>query len=363
MSAPRVTLKDIASKLGVSHATVSLALKNHPRISKERRDEVHALAEKMGYQPDPMLSSLVAYRHSKRSIPIHSAIAWINHWDKPDALRQLHEFDLYWQGASKAVERFGYRLEEFVWKKEMTARRMETILNTRQIRGVLIPPHQYQPDWGDFHWQDFSVIRFGLSIKNIASHIVTSDQMQGVSLAAKTIHDYGYERIGFAVSNQFDKHLGGNHLAGYQAAQRIVPFQHVIPPLLLPINPYQPKQAAAMLEKWITKYKPDAILTTDPLVPAMLHDLGMRIPEDVAVASTSLSDILSIDAGLDQNSEEIGRVAVETVISLINANDSSRPFIPRRILVASTWRDGKCLPRKNPTPEAPGDETLVASEA
>ncbi|PTX92199.1 hypothetical protein DB346_24985 [Verrucomicrobia bacterium LW23] len=346
MSNQRVTLKDIAAKLGISHATVSLALKNHPRISAERRQQVQIAAEELGYQPDPMLSSLVAYRHSKRSVTIHSAIAWINHWDKPGELRQLHEFDLYWQGASKAVERFGYRLEEFIWNQDMTPQRMETILRTRGIKGVLVPPHPSQPHWEEFHWQDFAVIRFGLSIKNIASHLVTSDQMQGVYLATKTISEYGYERIGFVIAEHFDAHLGGNHMAGFQAAQRIIPLRHALPPLLLPLKPNEREPSTTMLKKWLEKYKPDAVLTTERALPKALRELGIRVPQDLALGSTSLSDIPEIGSGLDQNSEEIGRVAAENVISLINANDESRAFIPRRILVASTWRDGESLPRR-----------------
>jgi DNA-binding LacI/PurR family transcriptional regulator len=340
----RVTLRDIAARLGISHVTVSLALKNHPRISQKRRKQVQALAEEMGYQPDPMLSSLIAYRHSKRTIPIHSAIAWINHWDKPDALRQIHEFDMYWQGASEAAARFGYRLEEFVWNPDMTPKRMETILLTRQIRGVLIPPHPSQPDWGDFHWDNFSVIRFGLSIKSPASHIVTSDQMQGIALATKTIFNYGYRRIGFVGGEEFDRHIGGNHVAGFQAAQRMLQMETKLHPLLLASDS---KKARTALKTWIASQKPDALLTTQNGLTALLHELGIRIPDDIALASSSISDIRDIDAGLDQNSQEIGRVAVETVISLINANDPGRPLIPRRILVASSWKDGSSMPLKN----------------
>ena len=42
----RVTLRDIAEKLGVSAATVSRALKNSKEISPTLRRKVHALAEK-----------------------------------------------------------------------------------------------------------------------------------------------------------------------------------------------------------------------------------------------------------------------------------------------------------------------------
>ena len=62
----RVTLRDIARRAGVSHMTVSRALRNEGSISAERRAEIMRIAREMGYEPDPFLSALVAYRSRKR---------------------------------------------------------------------------------------------------------------------------------------------------------------------------------------------------------------------------------------------------------------------------------------------------------
>src|SRR6266498_1980185 len=115
MGDKRVTVYDIAEKLGVSHATVSLALRNHPSISEKRRAQVKRVAGEMGYAPDPHLAALAAYRRANAPAEIRSAIAWINHWEQPEQLRKLREFDLYWRGAVEAARRFGYNLEEIRW--------------------------------------------------------------------------------------------------------------------------------------------------------------------------------------------------------------------------------------------------------
>uniref|UniRef100_UPI0013D334AA LacI family DNA-binding transcriptional regulator n=1 Tax=Klebsiella pneumoniae TaxID=573 RepID=UPI0013D334AA len=47
-----VTIRDIARKLGISHATVSRALGEHPKINSLTRARVRAEAEKMGYVPN-----------------------------------------------------------------------------------------------------------------------------------------------------------------------------------------------------------------------------------------------------------------------------------------------------------------------
>jgi LacI family transcriptional regulator len=96
-------------------------------------------------------------------------------------------------------------------------------------------------------------------------------------------------------------------------------------------------------KQWLDKNKPDAILTPDNRVVPTLEDLKLRIPRDIAVAATTVFDI-PVDAGINQNSEEIGRVAVETLISLMNSNDRGKPAVPRRILIKGTWMDGSSLP-------------------
>lgn len=341
----RVTLRDIAARIGVSHVTVSLALKNHPDISKARRDEVQALAKEMGYRPDPALASLMVYRRGRKNVEISSSIAWVNHWAHPKDLRKHQEFDAYWRGATESAERFGYHLDELIWPEDCSAERFEKILLTRNIRGILIPPHQTQPDWGSFHWENFSVIRFGLSVRSPDSHVVTADQMRMVILAMTKICGYGYERIGFVVPKDFDIKLGGSFSGGFYAAQHMLDLKVKLPPLttLAATVENNPARALKEFQAWYLKHKPDAILTTNIFTPDFVRQMKLSVPRDVALAGTSISDI-ALSAGINQNSLEIGRAAVESLVSLINNNDRGRPSAPRRILVEGFWQDGDSLP-------------------
>lgn len=340
----RVTVYDIAEQAGVSHTTVALALRNHHRISEKRRKEIQQLAAEMGYEPDPFLSTLAAYRAQVHPPRLQSAIAWINHWDQPERLRGAHrEFDAYWRGAESAAKRFGYRLEEIRWEPEYSPRRFEQILLTRGIRGVLIPPHQVVPDWGDFGWSKFSVIRFGMSVPTPDSHLVTADQLRAVLMAVKKIKELGYQRIGLVVPLDSDQRLGGNFIGGFSSAQYFYKLA-ALPPLLTEESLYacQPDKVLRLLRQWMTRHKPDAILTAVADLPEMLRSLGFRIPRNVAVAGTSID--VPVDAGLDQHSEAIGRMAVEMLVSQINLNERGEPADPCRILIESRWRDGSSLP-------------------
>src|SRR5512133_3060556 len=58
MKQHQVTIKDIAHMLGLSVSTVSRALKNHPDISTETRNQVMELAQKLNYEPNALALSL-----------------------------------------------------------------------------------------------------------------------------------------------------------------------------------------------------------------------------------------------------------------------------------------------------------------
>jgi len=57
-----VSIQDIAGEAGVSHATVSRALRNSPLISADVRERIQRLARDMGYTPNAVAQSLKVQR-------------------------------------------------------------------------------------------------------------------------------------------------------------------------------------------------------------------------------------------------------------------------------------------------------------
>ncbi|HEU5396985.1 MAG TPA: hypothetical protein VFV81_07450, partial [Verrucomicrobiae bacterium] len=101
-----------------------------------------------------------------------------------------------------------------------------------------------------------------------------------------------------------------------------------------------------LLRSWLDQQRPDAILTDVGELRDLLQRVGAAVPRDVGLAALSVLDG-NADAGIDQNSEEIGRVAVQLLISLINHNERGIPHICREVLVEGRWVDGKTLPSKS----------------
>ena len=341
-SNPRVSLRDIAAKLGVSHSTISLALRNHPRISPAMRETVKRTAEAMGYRPDPMLAALANYRRGREIKPVSSCVAWINAWPKPEKLRALKEFDGYWRGASKAAEKFGFRLEEFRLGPDCSPKRLHQILRARSITGLLLPPHQTEPDWGNFPWNEYCLLRFGRSLAVPACHVVTSDQIANSMLGIQRIRERGYRRIGFVSPGGDFSRRGLQWELGYIGGQRMIHDPHPLPVLELPVPPEKQKAALA---NWMKKHQPDAIFTSAPNMAELLGSLGFRVPEDVGLAVTSVLDA-GADAGIDQHPEEIGRVAFLMLNSILLDRANGIPSIFRQILVEGSWVDGHSLPER-----------------
>ena len=52
------------------------------------------------------------------------------------------------------------------------------------------------------------------------------------------------------------------------------------------------------------------------------------------------------DAGIDQNSSEIGKAAVQMLISLIKHNERGIPEVCRELLIEGNWVNGSTLPPK-----------------
>lgn len=347
-SKKRISMRDLANILGVSHATVSMAMRGSNRVSEETKEKVRRLAEEMGYRPDPMLVALNRYRVGKGATEITTGIAWVNAWHNPTKLRGLGEFDHYWKGACAAAEKLGYRLEEFRIGEECSPKRLHQILRARSIHAILLPPHEEQPDWGDFPWEEYGVVRFGRSLQTPACHVVTSDQVANTWRAFTAMRERGYGRIGFVTDEQRVRHRGHLFEAGYLIAQRDVAEDLRLPVLALPESATRSGEAerkkwGATFGKWLKRHQPDAILTDLDVTIELMADVGLSVPGPVGLAVTSVLDAKA-DAGIDQHPEEIGRVGVLMLNSLIADGSRGIPKIFRQILVEGSWVDGESLP-------------------
>ena len=340
----RPTQRDIAKIAKVTHVTVSLALRGHCSIPKVTRDRIVAIAQQIGYRPDPALSALMLYRRSAKPSSYQGALAWINSYRHPENLAK--HFPQYYLGARERCAELGYQLDEIrMIDLDMNFKRLSKVLRARNIQGILFPPQETQKHItkAKFDWDNFSFIAFGFSLIRPKLDLVTNAQFRSTRLAVRKLRSLGYRRIGFLIDHRSNERFDQNFLAGFLIEQRrFLPSERV--PFHL-ISDKNPAQREHRFRTWFFRNAPDAILVVswifadwfDAMSPAERNGCGLALM-DVPDDNTELS-------GINQNNRIIGRTAVDMLVAKIHANERGIPLNPRRILIEGRWMAGTTAPR------------------
>ena len=182
-------------------------------------------------------------------------------------------------------------------------------------------------NWASFDWSKFSAVRLGFREHAPPFHYVTSAQATNTMMACDKMRERGYQRIGFA--GYWDKaRMFG---AGFLWSQHELSLLSRVPPFFFSRETPEQNQQGEF-EQWLKTAKPDAILTDSIAAPAMLEKAGYRVPEDIGLAATNVRD-MTVDAGIDQNPGEIGRISILALISLMHDSDLGIPEFIRETLV------------------------------
>ncbi|WP_043583009.1 LacI family DNA-binding transcriptional regulator [Geminisphaera colitermitum] len=338
-SLPRVTHKDIARKMGVHRTTVSMALRGHPGIPPETRERVEKLAAEMGYAPDPMLSALSAYRSSRRPAAFQGTLAWIVNSSGNHSLRQWKS---YRDGAEASARRHGFSMETLDMNTpDMTPARLAKMLRARSISGLLLCPQPRARITLDFPWEDFSAVTFGYTLAQPCLHTVVPAQYRNLTRIMRELLRRGYRRIGLALHDKHNARTDHNYLGAWYAESHFLASR--IEPLLFDTWPDYRKQ----LEVWLRKWRPDAIISGAPQIMTHLDNIGMAVPEDVAVACTTLGFFEGNDdsaiAGINEESGYVGEVAADFLVAMMQRGERGIPGNPQRIHVEGTWFEGKTV--------------------
>ncbi|MCU0791263.1 MAG: helix-turn-helix domain-containing protein [Opitutaceae bacterium] len=116
-------MRDIANLVGLDPSTVSLALRDHPRIAAATRERVRRAAAKLGYAPDPLLSALASYRRNVHERPVTATLGWVNRWSPPKRLHEFREFDACRRISSTSWSRSRISPTSLLWPWIGNARR------------------------------------------------------------------------------------------------------------------------------------------------------------------------------------------------------------------------------------------------
>ena len=183
-SAP--SLRELARTLGLSHTTVSEALRNNPRVRDETKQKVLKAAEAAGYRRNPLAGALMSEIRRSRAGTFRGVIAVIDSDGiskrTPSASRYHREMI---QGASDRAKELGFMTELFVGQRDISTTRLNSILLSRGIRGLLLLPVHDDPDFSHLDWPQYAGVYADYIIESPRLHSVCSDHYRSLISALK----------------------------------------------------------------------------------------------------------------------------------------------------------------------------------
>lgn len=335
MNPKRPSCKTIAQEAGVSRMTVSMALRDHPRVAPETRERIKKIAARQGYTPDPNLIQLMGYLRKRDISKEEPVIALLNGQRRP--IKELSpEARLIRKGAIERAEDLGFKTEDF-WLHEpkMRVERMVQILQTRGIRGIVVLPVESLRDVFMLPQEEFMGVATCSVAAKLGFNQVHPHFYQSMHLGVSSLAEKGFKRIGFCVTEAEDErsnHLYECYLTWYQQG---IPAENRIPPL------HEKEITENSLFEWVKAHRPDVVFSTNAQHYEWLQRGGYHIPGDISFAvlgsaEEGLDGIARVDIGY----RKIGATAIDILKAKL-ANEPLGPTDnPAVTLIRGEWLDG-----------------------
>lgn len=340
-----ITQQAVAEAVGLHYSTVSLALRNDPRLPQKTRDRVQAAAKRLGYAPNPLVSLLMA-RVRRGNVEYRGTLAYV-HTVPAGSHRPNQVARNFLAGATRRAGELGYRLDHFNLSADpREATSLTRVLQARNISGVIVN-HSPSPACPDHHLPfdlaPFAAVSIGVPVMRPALHYVANDQYMRPIVAARELLARGYRRPGLVIKEPFDVHMAHRCSAGFWAIQQYGPAIEAIP--ILRINPAQDR---VQLERWLEAHRPEVVMGTDNSIFQLLEAIGARVPQDLGWVHLDRLPQHAPSAGVYGNSEHTGAAAVEIVVSQLHRGESGPPARPASHLVAGSWVEGSTVRQVGP---------------
>jgi len=337
MTSPSVGLREVASSVGVTMATVSMVLRGKPGISEATRSKVLEAAARLGYEPH-VAAQLLA-RRRRRQGNDRLAVAYLFGEDyERDAMLEYSEG-------------MGLTLHPHHWREFETPAAASRILWNRGIEGLIVSTQKVP--WSleerqQFAWHRFSVVKMGRPFPDLAFHIVRHSPFDYMHLALSKVVARGYRRVVVLLTNNSGALLDDNarHGALLNFKQRLLPKGVRISMRSVAQNDYA--MSIKALHPWLKRQKPDAFLLYHWSWVDALQEMGYRFPDDIGVAAVLTSDARTPGTprvtGCAEERRQHHQRSLLLLQELIARREKGFADPPMELVIEPVWEEGETLP-------------------
>lgn len=340
-------MREVAARAGVSHITVSRALRNDTRVAAETRARVLAAAKELGYKPNPLVNAYAAHIRRSRGIAPSCNLGWLSATPERHKAGHFAWVRPYLRGAVERATALGFALETDLEVFGLSAAGVARLLRARGIRGMLLPYVHY---FGEHlaATPHCAAVSIGNRAGGPPMHTVRPNAFENTRLALETLRARGFRRIGFCENNYSSQQGRGLYEAAFLYEQERLPQRQRVPVLTgLQVEP-MPEVCERRFRDWFLRYRPDAIVTTFLHVRGWLAQMGVTVPGEVSLAHLAISEEETDWAGINVGARELGSAAVDLLAAHISRNEYGVPDHPKHLSLIGWWQDGAtALPRTN----------------
>lgn len=302
----------------------------------------------MGWRANPLAAAFMAHVRSTREPRYQASLAFSISSPRSARIEDLpfNQQDNF-RGARTRAAQLGYVLEP-VWLHEpgMNAANLARVLRRRGVPGMIVPGLLGEPGFFDaFEWGLFSTVALGHGMADTHLHRVAFNYANSVPMALHRLFELGYRRIAVVVSATYDRKVNHGWLYPLYYEQRQPWGRQWIRSCVFSGSESSDRRR---VRTWIEKERPDVILG-EYLAWHVLHEMGWRIPQEVAFATFDWSPDHPDVGGIDQCHDIIGSMAVDVLASQLMQNERGLSATPKMLQIAGKWRDGSSVP---PRPHA-----------
>lgn len=329
------TLRSLARSLGLSRTTVSDALRGSPRVDPNTAARVRKAAREAGYRRNPLAGALMSELRRSRGTAFRGVLAAIdfNEPDRPDYAARYHR-ELMLGAESRATE-LGFKIEKFsVGRAGLSVQRLDSILQSRGIHGIVLLPAWDDPDLSNLDWTRFAGIYTDYMIERPPLHSVCSDHYRSLLAALQRLAALGYKQPGLYLQKHQDERLQFRWAAAFRAFQESHPEIKLVPPLL--VDSFTREDFV----KWFRRYKPDVVLGHHTGAIEWMESCGARVPATHGFVCLNILMKSHPSAGLDLQPRILGARATELLIAQLQRNETGIPEWPSTTTIPARWVDG-----------------------
>lgn len=273
-----VTIRDVASKAGVSIATVSKVLNNKPSISGETREHVLQVMKELNYHPNAQASNFAR--------KCSDNIVFLAVTQAHTAFHNPHMFEIMC-GAQQIISKKKYNFSFVgVPDKETALKEATEIIGRKTADGILIHGSATSKELVELLVQSGypHVIIGRPTFSNTACWIDINNRVSG-EIATKYLLQCGYTKIAFIGGAEQDE-ISKHRLQGFLATMHRNGM--TVPASSIKYGTYSKASGFSMMEELLrNSYVPEVIICEDNQIAmgaaSAIEKHGMSVPKDIGM--------------------------------------------------------------------------------